>query len=183
MLPVPVEDPFARRQEPVGIAHLVRASSSGPRMGPAVDVPDPFAGEVRVQLRGGDTRMPEQLLDDTQVRAALEQMRRERVAQRVRTHPPFEPGARRGAADGGPCLLPGEPSSAVPEEQWTATDGLDVMEFDRHRAWPRDPAREVVDRHLADRHKPLLVALADDPYERAVERQVLPVESDRLADP
>ena len=38
-------------------------------------------------------------------------------------------------------------------------------------------------RLLADRHEPLLVALADDPHERAVERQVLAVEPERLADP
>ena len=62
-------------------------------MGPAVDVPDPFAGQMRVELRGGDTRMPEQLLDDAQVGSALEQMRRERVAQRVRADPIGEAGA------------------------------------------------------------------------------------------
>ena len=67
-------------------------------MGPAVDVPDPFAGQMRVQLRGGDTRMPEQLLDDAQVGATLEQMRRERVPQRVRADPVGEACARRPRA-------------------------------------------------------------------------------------
>ena len=48
---------------------------------------------------------------------------------------------------------------------------------------PSDPARQPVEGDVADRHQPLLVALADDPDERAVGREVLAVESDRLADP
>ena len=67
-------------------------------MGPAVDLPDPLAGQVRVELGRGDTRMSEQLLDDPQVGAAFEQMRRERVAQRVRADPLGEAGARRPLA-------------------------------------------------------------------------------------
>jgi hypothetical protein len=46
-------------------------------MGSGVDLANPFARQVRVQLGGADTRMPEQLLDDPQVGAALEQMGRE----------------------------------------------------------------------------------------------------------
>ena len=42
--------------------------------------------------------MSEQLLDDAQVGAALEQVRRERVAQRVRADPAAEPGPRRRRA-------------------------------------------------------------------------------------
>ena len=34
--------------------------------------PDTLAREVRIELGRGDTRMPEQLLDDPQVRPALE---------------------------------------------------------------------------------------------------------------
>ena len=45
------------------------------------------------------------------------------------------------------------------------------------------PASEPVERDVADRHEPLLVALADDPHEGAVDREVLAVEADRLADP
>ena len=92
------DDPLPRRQQPIGVAHSAGASLSGPRMGPAVDVPDPLAGEMRVELRGGDTRMPEQLLDDAQVGAALEQVRRERVAQRVRADPVGEARAVRPRA-------------------------------------------------------------------------------------
>ncbi len=41
---------------------------------------------------------------------------------------------------------------------------------------------QPVDGDLADRHEPLLVALADDPDERAVGVEVLAVQVDRLAD-
>ena len=65
-------------------------------MRPSVDLADPLAGQVGVQLGRADTRMSEQLLDDPQVGAALEQVRRERVAQRVRADPVAEPrGPRR----------------------------------------------------------------------------------------
>ncbi len=50
-------------------------------MGPTIDVADPLAGDMRVQLGRGDARMTEQLLDDAQVRAAFQQVGRERVAQ------------------------------------------------------------------------------------------------------
>ena len=66
-------------------------------MGASVDLSDPLAGHVRVELRRADTRMSEQLLNDPQVGAALEQVRRERVAQRVRADAVAEPGRRRRA--------------------------------------------------------------------------------------
>ena len=81
-------DPLPGREQSVGVAHGLCLPRSGPRMGPTIDVPDPLPGQMRVQLGRGDTRMSEQLLDDAQVGAALEQMRRERVAERVRADPP-----------------------------------------------------------------------------------------------
>ena len=66
--------------------------------------------------------MPEQLLDDAQVGPALEQVGRERVAQRVRADPLGEPGAGGRALDRGPRLLAGEPPAAVAEEERAAAD-------------------------------------------------------------
>ena len=40
--------------------------------------------DVGVNLRGGDVGMPQDVLDDAQVRPALQHMRGERMAQRVR---------------------------------------------------------------------------------------------------
>ena len=52
-------------------------------MSASVDLPDAFAGQVGVQLRGADGRMSEQLLDDAQVGPTLEKMGGERVAERI----------------------------------------------------------------------------------------------------
>ena len=55
--------------------------------------------DVRVALRRAEARVAEQLLDRAQVRAALQQMRRERVPQRVRADAdPRARTARRSAA-------------------------------------------------------------------------------------
>ena len=103
-----VGDPLPGREQSVGVAHAPCPSwRSGPRMGPAIDVPDPLPGQMRVQLGRGDTRMTEQLLDDPQVGAAFEQVRRERVPQRVRAHP-----AARGPPASPPRSRPPRPTAA-----------------------------------------------------------------------
>lgn len=56
-------------------------------MGPHVDLTDVAAVEVGVELRRGDVGVAEKLLDDAQVGASLEHVRREAVAQRVRVQP------------------------------------------------------------------------------------------------
>src|SRR5213080_4803551 len=60
-----------------------------------VDVLQALRGEVRVDLRRGDVGVAEHLLDGAQVAAACEQVRRERVAQRVRAHLVREAGRAR----------------------------------------------------------------------------------------
>ena len=61
--------------------------------------------------------------------------------------------------------------------------GVDVGDGQPGRAHVVGVAAEPVERDVADGHEPLLVALADDPDEAAVEREVLRVEAERLADP
>src|SRR5918998_396332 len=107
---------------------------SGSRVRTGVDSADALAGQVRVQLRRADTRMAEQLLDDAQVGSALQQVGRERVAQRVRADAVREPGGSRGGLDDGPRLLACEPPPAVAEEQRAAPNGLHVMEREERRA-------------------------------------------------
>ena len=85
--------------------------------------------------------------------------------------------------DRGPRLLARQPAASVADEERAAADRRDVVTGQQGGARPGDPAAEPVERDLPDRHEPLLVALADDPHERAVDRQVLAVEADRLADP
>ena len=64
--------------------------------------------------------MPEQLLDDPQVRSALEQMRGERVPQGVRADAFGDAGTVRCALDGRPHLLPRQAATAIAEEQGPA---------------------------------------------------------------
>ena len=64
--------------------------------------------------------MPEQLLDDAQVGPALEQMRGERVAQRVGADPIGQSGAGGGSLDRGPCLLARQPATSIAEEERAA---------------------------------------------------------------
>src|SRR6185295_6563837 len=127
--------------------------------------------------------MPEQLLDDAQVGSALEQVRCERVAQRVWADPVREARARGCTLDRGPGLLTSEPPTPIAEEEGAAAERGDVAESEQRDARAVDPAPEPVERHVAHRHEPLLIALADDPDEGSVDRQVLSVEPDRLADP
>ena len=87
--------------------------------------------------------MPEQLLDDAQVGAALEQMRRERVAQRVRADPIGEAGAGGGALDRRPGLLARQPAAAIAEEERAAARRGDVAERQQRDARPADPARRA----------------------------------------
>ena len=67
-----------------------KPSSSGSGMRAVVDTAQALSVDVAVDLRGGEGRVPEQLLDRAEVGAAFEQVRRERVAQlvRVRADPP-----------------------------------------------------------------------------------------------
>ena len=51
-----------------GVLNFLPSESSA-RMELPVDVPQPVAGDVRVNLRGGDVRVAEQFLDDAQIRA------------------------------------------------------------------------------------------------------------------
>ena len=49
-----------------------------------VQLLQPLARDVRVDLRGRDVGMAEQQLHDAQIGAVVEEVRRERVAQHVR---------------------------------------------------------------------------------------------------
>src|ERR1043165_6971605 len=118
-------------------------------MGPSVDVPDPLPGEVRVQLGRGDTRMTEQLLDDAQIGTALEQMGRERVAQRVGADPPRQAGTLRRRRDRGPRLLPRRAPPATPGKGRAAPDRRDVMLREETAPWPVEPRVQVIDGHFA----------------------------------
>ena len=48
-----------------------------------------ISGDVRVNFRRADVRMPQQFLDHAQIRAVFQQMRREAVSQHVRRNVAF----------------------------------------------------------------------------------------------
>ena len=90
------------------LAETASASASGARsLAPArvrmrleVGVAPVTVGDVRVALGRRDVGVPEHLLHAAEVGAALEQVRRERMAQEVRMHAPrleARPGRRAGA--------------------------------------------------------------------------------------
>ena len=58
-----------------------------------VDPGQPLVGQVGVDLGGGEVLVPEELLDHSQVRAAVEEVGGERVSERVRARLAVEPRA------------------------------------------------------------------------------------------
>ena len=71
-------------------------SPPGVRMGLEVQLPPAPVGDVRVQLGRRKVRVSEHLLNAAEVRAAFEEVGRERVPEQVRVDPRgVEPGALR----------------------------------------------------------------------------------------
>src|SRR4030095_6570049 len=58
-----------------------------------VDLGERLKVEMRVDLRGGNAGVPQQLLHGAQILRGLEQVGRERMAQHVRMHALAEPAA------------------------------------------------------------------------------------------
>ena len=127
--------------------------------------------------------MPKQLLDDAQVRAAGQQMGGERVPQRVRADPPRQARPICRAFDDRPGLLAGEPTPPDGEEQRTASERGDVTQREPGRPDRVEVAFQPGDGRVAQGHQAFLVALANDPHESPLEREILAVEAERLADP
>src|SRR3972149_5603973 len=87
-------------------------------MGPRVDLLDPFARQGGVQLGGRNTRTPEALLDAPRAAAAPEQVRGERVAQRVWRDVLIQARPPRRVLDGPPGgHAPQTPATARNEER------------------------------------------------------------------
>ena len=127
--------------------------------------------------------MSEQFLNDPQVRTALQQMGGERVTERVRADSIRQTSGPGGRLHEAERLLASHPPPPIAEEERAAALGCHVAEGEETRPPVRDPANEPVERDVADGHEPFLVALSDDPDEAAVERDILQIETERLADP
>ena len=81
-----------------------------------VDLPQPAAGDVRVNLRRADARVAEQFLNHPQVRAMLQQMRGETVPQHVRCDVAFHTRAADAVLDMQPQRHGGERRAAPRQE-------------------------------------------------------------------
>src|SRR5947209_14705955 len=93
------------------------ASPPRSRMCRRGDPAQPPHGDQPVELRRGHRRVAEQLLHDPYVRPAVEQVRRERVAQRVWAHRGGDPGTAGRGAKHGPRALARQATAAVVHEQ------------------------------------------------------------------
>ena len=157
------------------------ASQRAPGVAGRVDLAQPVDGDQRVDLRRRHRRVPEQLLHDAHVGAAVEQVGRERVPQRVRRHLRASSPARSAAARRTVHALCRDSAAAAGVEE------------QRPRRTPRRPGGQrrpgpdevVLDgpqRVAADRDDPLLAALAGQPHRRPAAVEVVDGEPDRLGD-
>ena len=89
----------------------------GPGVGGGEDLAQVVDGDQRVDLGGGHRRVAEQLLDDADVGAAVEQVGGEGVPQRVRRDVAGHPGPLGGLDQHRPGGLAREPAAAGVEEQ------------------------------------------------------------------
>jgi hypothetical protein len=92
-----------------------------------VDVPAAAVAHVRVQLRRREVGVPEHLLDAAQVRAPLEQVGRERVAQEMRMHAlGVEACLRREAPQDQECARAREAAALRVQEQLRSAAAVEV---------------------------------------------------------
>ena len=118
-----------------------------------------------VDLGRRDGSVPEKLLDRTQVGPALEQVRRERMAQRMRVR--RRPAPRRDASRRAGGAARRTSTAAARTSRGTAR-GVVVAVLER-RAGALEVARDRAQRRLADRHEAGLRPLALDAQLLAVE--------------
>src|SRR5215207_1383482 len=148
---------------------------SSTRVRPEVDVLQPFAREVGVELGGRDVCVAEHLLDRAEVAAAREQVGGEGVPERVRAHPVREPGGLRVPANDLVEALAGEMAAAEVHEQVHLRRPLDEL---RPAALEVDAKR--LQRRLPDGHHALLRALAARAQDALVDVHVHQLQTDRL---
>src|ERR1039457_6775097 len=86
--------------EGVRIGPEARSKGSSARVRPLVDLEEMRAVHLRIDLRGGEARMPQQLLDGAQIRTRAQKMGGEGVAERMRGGRLWQPKRAAGPRDG-----------------------------------------------------------------------------------
>src|SRR5438046_3235083 len=121
-----------------------------------VQLTTPPIGYVGVELGGCEVGVAEHLLDGAQVGSPLEEVRGERVAQQVRVHARrLEPGGRGEAAQDQEGAGAGQAAALRVEKQ------LGSMALVEVGPATGEVAAQRLDGFAADRHDPLLRALAE----------------------
>src|SRR4051794_8162661 len=105
--------------------------------------------------------MSQQLLDRPQIRSTLEKMGRERVSEGVRVHGALGCSMARPRPQPAPDVRRGQPAAGLREEQRTVRAGGPGAAGEPRPA-ALEPARDGLQRLLADRHEARLAALALD---------------------
>ena len=150
-----------------------------PRMGGAIRGPQPRRRDVRVDLGRRQAAVPEQLLDDPQVRPAVEEVGGEAVAQRVRRHPDGQAGPPPQALEAEAQAARAERGPEMVQEQLRRL-GVDPRRLAaesarRSRRTGRPSARYSTSAARAGRAQepdPLLATLAHDPQLAAAQVEV-----------
>src|SRR2546423_8023296 len=150
---------------------------SGARMVALMNRPKIVPVYVRVELRCGEVGVAEHLLYRAKICPALEQVRRKRVAQRVRRHALGEAGTPRVGFDDAPRTDARERRASRVQEQDAATFAaiqIGPYAFDVHR--------DFADGAPADGHEPFLAALSEYACHDLFEKQILQLHTDELRD-
>jgi hypothetical protein len=160
------------------IDNLFLRGPASVRVRSKVQLPTPSIGYVGIELCRREIGMSEHFLNGTEIGAALEQMSRKRVAQQVGVH-----AARIEA-----CLLGelAQDEERAGTREWPAA-GIEKQLRAVTGVEERTSARQVAAQRLggvpADRHRPLLAALADHSNEAIIEVDAGLLEPHRLRHP
>lgn len=144
-----------------------------------VHIPEAFAVDMRINLRGADIGMSEQLLDGTDIGSALEHVGRETVPQDMRGNPlRGYTGRQRPLFDYLENPLPGEwlaeprQKNARPRKTASGKSAAGRVEIRRQRGAGR----------AAYRHEPLLGTFAENPQQFTVGHDIAAFQSADFAD-
>lgn len=169
--------PILRHAPPAKPVMLPRRSRSSPRMCPIVYGAEAIDGDVRVDLRGREGSVTEQLLDDSEVGAPFEQMGRRGMPEPVRSEVGCTGNSRQYVVNDGAGLALVE-SGAAPTEQQRRT-GRGCGQGRSTRVNPH--VQRAIGRGT-ERYDALLVTLAEYAQDQPSPIDIVDVEAAELAD-
>src|SRR6267142_4514977 len=162
------------------------AGARGARMKGAMHLAQMAFREMRIDLCRRDIAMTEHLLHRAKICAALEQMRREAMAQRVRTHPREAWIVRRPSFQGLEKSLPGHRASEPRDEhsgdpaRKFLSRALAVVRRIQNIVAAREPRFQCSNRRAAHRNHPFLSALAEHDHDARVEIHLMQLQADQF---